>query len=108
VDGRRLALPFVAAAMDSVVDVEVAVTLADDDGSFLMVPKQKVRVRVAAKQAAINTIAQIAKLIGPTILQTNYVTNIGQVMIDADSRRNSLMIEHAARPPIKIIKGPVE
>jgi len=28
VDGRRLALPFVAAAMDSVVDVEVAVTLA--------------------------------------------------------------------------------
>jgi len=73
-----------------------------------MVPKQKVRVRVAAKQAAINTIAQIAKLIGPTILQTNYVTNIGQVMIDADSRRNSLMIEHAARPPIKIIKGPVE
>lgn len=72
----------------------------DEEGNLLMVPKQRVRIRVSGKQEALNTYAKIGKLIGPAVVNNNYtnITNIGQAMIDADSRRNSLMVEHAARP----------
>lgn len=75
-----------------------------ENGELLMVPRQRVRIKVSGKQAALNTVAQIGKLIGPAVLQNNYITNIGQIMIDADSRRDSLLIERATRPKVKFIE----
>lgn len=68
-----------------------------DDGKPLMMPRQKVHLKFPQKQTALNTIAQIGKLIGPTTVNTTVITNIGQIMVDADNRRGRILAERAAR-----------
>lgn len=66
--------------------------MKDKDGKPLLKPEQHVKIKVANKQAAIATIAQIGKLIGPTTLtQNNYIVSIGQSMADADARRLEIL-----------------
>lgn len=68
-----------------------------DDGVPLMVPEQFVYLKFPSKQAALNTIAQIGKLIGPSVLIQTSITNIGQIMLDADSRRTTILAERPER-----------
>lgn len=71
--------------------------LKDKKGEFLMVPKQYVKLKMIDKQKALDSIAQIGKLIGPTVLNQNFVTNIGQIMLDADNRRVRAIEERGPR-----------
>lgn len=68
-------------------------TIRNEDGVALQVPKNYVRIKFPSKQNALNTIAQIGKLVGPSIIQQNFITNIGQVMVDADNRRARALSE---------------
>lgn len=68
--------------------------LRNDDGSVQMTTVERVQLKFPSKQNALNTIAQIGKLIGPTSVTNNnynFVANIGQLMVDADNRRASLL-----------------
>lgn len=78
--------------------------MLDEDGAPMMRVVEKVYLKFPSKQGALNTIAQIGKLIGPSTVTNNfnYVANIGQVMMEADNRRAQLLSSRGA--PARVIE----
>ncbi len=83
---------------------EAGKVIRDEEGKPKMRVVEKVHLKFPSKQGALNTIAQIGKLIGPSVVQNNYnyVTNIGQAMMAADNRRAELLASRGA--PARVIE----
>jgi len=73
--------------------------MKDKDGKPLLKPEQHVHLKFPSKQAALNTIAQIGKMVGPAVLNNTTINmfSIGAAMAEADAHRGRLMEERASR-----------
>lgn len=79
-------------------------TLKDEEGRPYMRPVSRVKLKLTSKQAALNAIAQIGKLVGPTTITQNFAVSVGQFMVDADARRAQVIRAREARPARAIIE----
>lgn len=61
--------------------------MKDENGKPYLRPEQHVHLKFPSKQAALTTIAQIGRLIGPQVLNQVNNFNIGTLMTEADNRR---------------------
>ena len=75
--------------------------MKDDDGKPYLRPVQRVHLKFPAKQTALNTIAQIGKLVGPQTVVNNYAVNVGQMMVEADAQRLKIKRPDNKRPVIE-------
>lgn len=87
-------LPRVMQLMISKVDVtttEEVVTdkdkkpILDDNGSPYIIRKQKVKIEIPERMAAINQLAQLMRWVGPAV-NLNINLNVGKLMAEADER----------------------
>ena len=82
VDGRRLPLPFVAAAMDSVVDVEVAVTLAGL-GALAVINLEGLQTRYARPEEPLAQIGAVPAEEVVPVMQRLYAEPIKDELVAA-------------------------